>query len=105
MPLYTPGNLVCREVDVHCLLAGKLLQGILGWLFDNIKTSLIHYENIWPEVVTVLFRSLRMLHLVGEIILRSLSFVLPLASDAYEIPWYIPFHRAPVHLYGGQMQP
>lgn len=62
MPSYTPGNLVRREVDAHCLLAGTLLQGIPGWVFDNIKTSMTRYENIWPEELTALFRSLRMIN-------------------------------------------
>lgn len=57
MPLYTPGNLVRGEVDTHCLLV--LLQGIPSWVFDNIKTAVTRYENIWPEEMPALFRSFK----------------------------------------------
>lgn len=55
-------TLFCGEVDQHCLLAGRLLQGILAWVLDDIKTPMTCYENTWPEELTALFRSLRMIN-------------------------------------------
>jgi len=98
MPLYTPGNLVFREVGTHCLLAVRLPQGIPGWVFDNIETSTMPYENTWPDELTALFRSVRMINHMVYITPQSLSYVLPLASDVYGIPEYISLQRAPVHL-------